>query len=118
MGDSLAAGVGDPSPGYAPQGWTDRLADVLRRVHPGLAYLNAARTGATVEDTLAGQLDRVRAFGPDLLHVSCGAIVADMWDHPVNSRADLLSADGVHFSCAGQAVLAAELVKALAQVPA
>lgn len=59
---------------------------------------------------LAGQLDQVRAFGPGLLHVSCGA--------NDNARADLLSADGVHFSSAGQAVLAAELVKALARVPA
>jgi lysophospholipase L1-like esterase len=39
-----------------------------------------------------------------------------MWSHPVNSRPDLLSADRIHFSAAGQAVMAAELVKALAQV--
>jgi lysophospholipase L1-like esterase len=46
------------------------------------------------------------------------AVLVDMWSHPVNSRPDLLSADGIHFSAAGQAVMAAELVKALAQVVA
>ncbi|WP_344474947.1 SGNH/GDSL hydrolase family protein [Nonomuraea monospora] len=182
MGDSLAAGTHGPSPGYANMGWCDRLAGLLRRVHPDLAYLNTAVIGATTADTLAGQLGPVLGFGPDLLHVSCGAndlwrrdpdlpatgralrrlfgraaatgatlttftlgrafvvprfpdwhdrvralndviralaaehgaVLADMWDHPVNDRPGLVSADGVHFSAAGQAVLAAELVKGLA----
>ncbi|WP_405486546.1 SGNH/GDSL hydrolase family protein [Nocardia sp. NBC_00511] len=43
-----------------------------------------------------------------------GAIVIDMHDHPINERADLLSADRIHFSTSGQAVLAAEMVRALA----
>jgi lysophospholipase L1-like esterase len=42
-----------------------------------------------------------------------GAVLVDMWDHPVNARPDLLSADRIHFGTAGQAVLAAEVVKAL-----
>ncbi|MGW4719759.1 SGNH/GDSL hydrolase family protein [Nocardia sp. NPDC004260] len=42
------------------------------------------------------------------------AIVVDMWDHPVNDRDNLLSADGIHFSTSGQAVMAAEVVKKLA----
>lgn len=45
-----------------------------------------------------------------------GAIVVDMWDHPVNARADLLSADQIHFSTSGQAVMATEIVKQLAYV--
>jgi lysophospholipase L1-like esterase len=182
MGDSLAAGTHGPSPGYADMGWPDRLAGLLRRVHPGLAYLNTAVIGATAAKTLDRQLGRIVEFGPDLLHISCGAndlwrpepdlatigrtmrqlfgraaatgallttftlgrafvvpgfpdwhdrvralndvihelaaehgaVLADMWDHPANDRPDLLSADGIHFSAAGQAVLAAELVKALA----
>ncbi|MGR6917733.1 SGNH/GDSL hydrolase family protein [[Actinomadura] parvosata] len=182
MGDSLAAGTHGPSPGYADMGWCERLAGLLRRVHPDLAYLSTATIGATAAGTLDGQLARVAEFGPDLLHVSCGAndlwrrapdraaierdlrrlfagaaatgallttftlgrafvvprfpdwhdrvralndliralaaehgaVLADMWDHPVNDRPGLLSADGVHFSAAGQAVLAAELVKGLA----
>jgi lysophospholipase L1-like esterase len=43
-----------------------------------------------------------------------GAIVVDMWDHPVNDRSNLLSEDRIHFSTSGQAVLAAEMVKKLA----
>lgn len=180
-GDSLAAGIGDPSPGYASLPWGDRVADALRRVRPELAYLNTGTVGATAADTLDRQLDEIVAFGPDLLHISCGAndlfrrrpdfgviehtarrvfaraagtgarltaftlgrafdvpafadfpqrvrtlntitealarehdaVLVDMWDHPLNSRPDLLSADRIHFSTSGQAVLASELVRAL-----
>ncbi len=45
-----------------------------------------------------------------------GAVLVDMWDHPVNSRPDLLSSDGIHFSASGQAVMASEVVKGLARV--
>ncbi len=184
IGDSLSAGTGDPSPGYADLGWADRVADVLRRVRPDLAYLNIAETGATTARTLATQADRMIAYGPDLVHVPCGAndlfrpepdftkieqtlrrvfelaagtgarltaftlgkafvvpafpdwpdrvrrlnaitcrlaadhgaVLIDMWDHPVNSRPNLLSADLIHFSTSGQAVMAAEVVKALTAV--
>jgi lysophospholipase L1-like esterase len=181
LGDSLAAGTGDPSPGYASQPWGDRVADALRRVHPDLAYLNTGVIGATSSRILAEQADRVRGFAPDLAHVSCGgndlwraepdfdrierrmrevyalaaepgalistftlgrafataafpdlpdrvrtlnaiiraiaadhdAVLVDMAEHPVNDRPTLLSADRIHFSASGQAVLAAEVVKAL-----
>ncbi|MFI6082931.1 SGNH/GDSL hydrolase family protein [Streptomyces sp. NPDC051217] len=183
-GDSLAAGTGDPSPGYANVPWAERVAGVLRGVRPESAYLNTGTIGATAADTLARQMDEIVAFGPDLLHVSCGAndlfrrrpdfdlvertarqvfelaagtgarlttftlgrafdvpaipdfpqrvrtlnditlrlvgeydmVLVDMWDHPLNARPDLLSADRIHFSTSGQAVLASEMVKALAGV--
>ncbi|SNR54937.1 SGNH/GDSL hydrolase family protein [Actinomadura mexicana] len=183
-GDSLSAGIGDPSPGYASLGWPARVADVLRRVQPELAYLDLAEIGATTARTLETQTERLLAFGPDLVHVPCGAndlfraepdfaliertlrrvfeaaadtgaqltvftlgraftvpkfedfrdrvrtvnaitrrlaaehdaVLVDMWDHPVNSRPDLLSTDGIHFSASGQAVMAAEIVKGLARV--
>lgn len=182
IGDSLSAGTGDPSPGYGPLGWSDRVAEVLRQVHPDLAYLNTAKIGATTAETLDEQVDRMLEFAPDLLHVPCGAndiarrspdfneieatlrrmygiaagtgaqlttftlgrayvlpmfpdwdhrirtlndvtralaaehdaLVIDMWYHPVNDRDTLLSADRIHFSSSGQAVMAAEVVKALA----
>lgn len=180
-GDSLAAGIGDPSPGYGSLSWADRVADALRHGCPELAYLNTGTIGATGADMLGQQLDEIVEFGPDLLHVSCGAndlfrrrpdfdrvertarqvferaagtgarltaftlgrafdvpafpdfpqrvrelnaitlalavdydvLLVDMWDHPLNSRPGLLSADRIHFSTSGQAVLAAEMVKAL-----
>jgi lysophospholipase L1-like esterase len=182
IGDSLAAGTTGPSPGYATLGWADRVADVLRRVNPDLAHLNSAEPGATAARTLAGQADRMTAFGPDLVHISCGAndlwrpqpdfpalerilrrvfglaagtgaqlttftlgrafvvpdfpdwqdrvrtlnvltrdlardhgaLLVDMWDHPVNSRPDLLSPDRIHFAAAGQAVMAGEVTRGLA----
>ncbi|HUR03148.1 MAG TPA: GDSL-type esterase/lipase family protein [Nonomuraea sp.] len=77
MGDSLAAGTHDPSPGYADLGWCDRLAGLLRRVHPDLAYLNTATIGSTAAGTLDRQLGPVLEFRPDLLHISCGA--NDLW---------------------------------------
>ncbi|WP_223162801.1 SGNH/GDSL hydrolase family protein [Nocardioides antri] len=182
IGDSLSAGVGDPSPGYAPEGWPERVATTLRLVAPDLEYSNIARVGATTVDALRDQVDRIRAFAPHLLHVPSGpndlltrtpdypaiernldrlyaqaadtgaqlmtftlgrafvvptfadwtdrirrlndivrsvastrgAVVVEMWDHPINDRPNLVSADGIHFSSSGQAVLAAEYVKSLA----
>ncbi|WP_245676357.1 SGNH/GDSL hydrolase family protein [Nocardia niwae] len=182
VGDSLSAGVGDPTPGYRDQGWSDRLAAILLAVRPDLEYLNVSQVGATTAQTLENQADRLVEFGPDLLHVPCGAndiarrkpdfgeiertlrrmydlakgtgallttftlgrayvvpafpdwperitaineivrglaaeygaLVVDMWDHPVNDRDNLVSADRIHFSTSGQAVMAAEMVKTLA----
>jgi lysophospholipase L1-like esterase len=182
IGDSLSAGTGDPTPGYRDQGWSDRVAEVLRYVRPDLDYLNVSEIGATTAQTLENQAARMVEFSPDLLHVPCGAndivrrkpdfgeiertlrqmydvaegtgallttftlgrayvvpvfpdwpervaavneivrglasaygaIVVDMWDHPVNDRDNLLSEDRIHFSTSGQAVMAAEMVKNLA----
>lgn len=183
-GDSLSAGTGDPTPGYADQGWPDRVANVLGRVRPDLQYLNTAEHGATTIRTIEHQLDRTLGFGPDLLHLPCGpndilrrhpdfdeiekamrrmyelaartraqlttftlgrafvvpaiadwheriramnditrriaaehgAVVIDMWSHPVNDRENLLSQDRIHFSTSGQAVMASEVVKQLAHL--
>lgn len=73
LGDSLSAGTGGPCPGYAPVGWPDRVAGILRRVRPGLAYLNTAEIGATTAQALEKQADAIVEFGPDLLHLPCGA---------------------------------------------
>ncbi|WP_040808342.1 SGNH/GDSL hydrolase family protein [Nocardia concava] len=184
VGDSLSAGTGDPTPGYADKGWSDRVAEILRRVRPDLEYLNLARIGVTTDETVAHQLDRITEFGPDLLHLPSGAndifrrtpdferiekatrlmydraagtrallttfipgrafvvptiadwdkrirgmnaitrrvaaeydaVVIDFWDHPVNDRENLLSADRIHFSTSGQAVIATEVVRRLAHI--
>ncbi|WP_406398606.1 SGNH/GDSL hydrolase family protein [Streptomyces sp. NBC_00879] len=73
IGDSLSAGTGDPSPGYADVGWSDRFAGILRRVRPDLEYLNTAEVGATTAQTLEKQIDGMLEFDPDLLHLPCGA---------------------------------------------
>ncbi|MEU8137584.1 SGNH/GDSL hydrolase family protein [Streptodolium elevatio] len=186
IGDSLSAGTGEPTPGYTTMGWSDRVADILRRVRPELAYLNTAEVGATTERVLAAQVERMAAFRPDLVHVPTGAndlfqaapdfaaiertlrrlygvaaatgarltvftfgrafvvprfadwpdrvrtlngivrelaadheaVLVEMWDHPVNDRPDLISSDRIHFRAAGQAVLAAEVVKSLSRAVA
>ncbi|MBL1074683.1 SGNH/GDSL hydrolase family protein [Nocardia sp. 2] len=182
IGDSLALGTSDPSPGYGPEGWPERVAGVLRRVRPDLVYLNIAKYGATTTEVLDDQAERIRAFAPELLHLNSGAndimrrtpdfgeieanlrrlyefaartgaqlstiqlgrafvipafpdftervrrvneinarlateydaLIADTWDHPFNDRPNLLSADRIHFSTSGQAVIATEMFKAMA----
>ena len=185
IGDSLAAGTGDPVPGYAPGPWSERVATALRRQTPDLWYVNTGRIGATTATTLAEQMHVVDEFAPDLLFIPSGAndiwrkrfdaesielglrslfesataeqagprrdvftftlgrafnvpaienflrrvqwlndcirslatesgvVVVDMWGHPIMDRPNLLSADGVHFSSMGQAVMAAEVMKSL-----
>ncbi|WP_062991308.1 SGNH/GDSL hydrolase family protein [Nocardia anaemiae] len=184
LGDSIAQGVGDPSPGYHTAGWADRVAAVLTAANPALAYLNTGRIGATSAHVRADQLPRVLEFAPDLVHISCGgndlftpggnldelranldaifgalarsgaqvstftladvwevermaamrpmrermaalnditrelaahydAVLVELWDHPLRLRPDLMSADLIHFTMSGHAVVATEMVRAL-----
>lgn len=185
LGDSIAAGTGDRSPGYAPTGWADRVAADLTSANPTLAYRNTGRIGATSGQVIERQLSEILEFAPDLVHVSCGgndlftagaevdqlhenlstiltalaatgaqlsiftmadvwsvermapmramrprmialnevlravaaefdAVLTELWNHPVQSRPELMSADLIHFTTSGQAVLASEVVKSLA----
>ncbi|MET8653226.1 SGNH/GDSL hydrolase family protein [Nocardia aurea] len=186
IGDSVALGIGDPSPGYLTSGWSDRVAAVLRSVNPGLAYRNTGRVGATIGEVIAEQLGPALDFRPDLIHVTCGGndlfarggpeeirrdldtlfaalsrsgaqiftftladvwdtermapmrplrdrmaelndivrataarydvAVVEFWDHPLRLRPDLMSADLIHFTSSGHAVVAAETVRALSRL--
>jgi lysophospholipase L1-like esterase len=69
MGDSIAAGLGDPVEGYRDRSWPDRLADVFG---PS-AYLNLGQAGARTTEVRTRQLDRALDFGPDLAIVAAGA---------------------------------------------
>nr|CTQ92270.1 probable secreted protein [Kibdelosporangium sp. MJ126-NF4] len=73
IGDSLSAGTGDASPGYADLGWPDRLAGILRRARPDLRYRNVAVVGARTPEVLERQIGPMLEFAPDLLHLSSGA---------------------------------------------
>lgn len=181
VGDSIAAGIGDPRPGYASVPWADRLARWLLAAHPESDYLNTGRMGATLPEIRAEQRARVADFRPDLILVTGGgndlfqrgarmdtverdlddlcaelaatgarlslftladaftgklrplrplfadyadtvrrvarrhdAILTEFWDHPARLRRDWPSADHIHLTMAGQAVVAAELARALA----
>lgn len=72
VGDSLAEGLGDPSPGYRTASWADRTAEALRRIVPDLAYLNLGARGLTAAQVRAGQAERAARFRPDLVAVVCG----------------------------------------------
>ncbi|GAA3206656.1 hypothetical protein GCM10010468_22230 [Actinocorallia longicatena] len=91
----------------------------------GAVHEAAAATGATLTVFTLGRAFVVPGF-PDWdqrvrtvnaitrrLASDHGAVLVDMWDHPVNDRPDLVGPDGIHFSASGQAVLAAEIIRGL-----
>jgi lysophospholipase L1-like esterase len=75
LGDSIAEGVGEPTAGYSPLPWADRIAEELRAVRPGLQYLNLGRRNTRAAVVRAEQLAPALAFEPDLALVACGG-----WD--------------------------------------
>jgi lysophospholipase L1-like esterase len=77
LGDSVAEGIGDPSPGYTTSPWADRVATALRAGQPDLEYLNTGRMGATTRSVIRYQLDRIVEFAPDLVYITCG--INDVW---------------------------------------
>jgi lysophospholipase L1-like esterase len=95
VGDSLAAGFGDPVPGLTLVGWADRLALALRQRCPHMGYSNLAITGLTTSQIAAGQLATVQALVPDLIILSAGGndLLMRRWDPEAfrNSYAALLA---------------------------
>jgi lysophospholipase L1-like esterase len=72
MGDSIAAGNGDPVDGYLDRSWADRLAAALGLAGQ-TAYLNLGHVGAHAAEIRQWQLARALAFGADLALVVGGA---------------------------------------------
>jgi lysophospholipase L1-like esterase len=78
IGDSIAEGIGEPSPGYPDQPWIDRIAAELEDA------ANADSAGAVFEyrnfgcretrtaRVRATQLEPACEFAPDLVLVACG----------------------------------------------
>lgn len=64
---------------------------------------------APFRDRMAALNDRIRAVA-----ARHDAVLVEMWEHPVRTRPTLLSADGIHFAMEGQAALAAEILRGLA----
>jgi EmrB/QacA subfamily drug resistance transporter len=69
VGDSVAEGVGDPTPGYEHLGWADRVA---RGIGPNAEYLNLGKRYLLAAEVRATQLERALEFRPDLAAVVCG----------------------------------------------
>lgn len=72
IGDSTVEGLEDPGPDGVYVGWADRLARLLRTVHPDLTYANLAVRGMTAAEVRATQLDRALALRPDVAVVVAG----------------------------------------------
>jgi lysophospholipase L1-like esterase len=73
IGDSVAQGIGDPTDGYVPLPWADRVARELSGVAPGLRYLNLGERNLRAAQVRARQLEAAVAFAPDLAVIACGA---------------------------------------------
>ena len=82
IGDSLAAGKGDPVVGLELVGWVDRLAVALRHHPAGVRITNLARNGLTTVDIIQSQLDPAMALRPDLIVVVAGGndLMSRAWD--------------------------------------
>lgn len=76
VGDSIAAGVGDPARGYRDLSWADRLAEVVRlaagAADPDPAYLNLGVRALMAKEIRESQLGPALAFAPDLAVVTAG----------------------------------------------
>jgi lysophospholipase L1-like esterase len=72
MGDSVAAGVREPTPGYLDLSAADRLHDALAASRPDLSFVNLAVRGLTIAEVTATQLDAALDHRPDLAVVSAG----------------------------------------------
>jgi lysophospholipase L1-like esterase len=72
LGDSIAEGVREPSPGVRDLSWVDRIADVLHAVSPGVTVMNLGLRNLLAGEVRERQLDAALAFGPDLAIVAAG----------------------------------------------
>lgn len=72
LGDSVAAGLGDPVEGYQAVPWADRVARALRQAQPDLAYLNLGKRDLFTAEVRAQQLEQALDFKSDLAAVICG----------------------------------------------
>lgn len=72
LGDSIAAGVGDPVDGYLALDWSRRVARGLRSHHPALAYRNLGVHGLRAAEVRDTQLEEALRWEPDLAAVCAG----------------------------------------------
>jgi lysophospholipase L1-like esterase len=77
LGDSIAAGAGDPVPGYRTAYWADRVGDALRATAGDITWLSTGRTGATTRHVIDEQLEAIEQYRPDLALLACGG--NDLW---------------------------------------
>ncbi|MBL7501853.1 SGNH/GDSL hydrolase family protein [Frankia sp. CNm7] len=67
LGDSVAAGIREPRPGYLDQSFADRVAAALAAGHPETRYRNLGAPWARLADVHSGQLPEAVGLVPDLV---------------------------------------------------
>jgi lysophospholipase L1-like esterase len=72
IGDSVAAGVSEPVPGYADAGFADQVAAALAATREDFAYRNLGVRDARLAEVAERQLPEALAFRPDLAVVVAG----------------------------------------------
>ncbi|SHH24681.1 Lysophospholipase L1 [Jatrophihabitans endophyticus] len=72
LGDSLAEGLGEPTPGYRTLTWADRTRDALARQQPQLAYRNLGLRNLVSAEVREQQLGAALDFAPDVVALVCG----------------------------------------------
>lgn len=105
LGDSVAAGLGDPVPGYVELPWCDRIRVELAAQQPELAYLNLGRRELRAAEVREQQLDVALRFGPDLALVVAGGNDALRRSYQPDAVDDELAAMIVALRDAGAVVI-------------
>jgi EmrB/QacA subfamily drug resistance transporter len=80
VGDSMAEGVGEPSPGYAAGSWVDRIAEGI-----GGEHLNLGQRFLLAHEIRATQLQAALEFRPDLALVTAGGNDLIQPDHDLEA---------------------------------
>lgn len=72
LGDSVVAGVREPTPGYLDLSMADRLEHALSADRPDLSFANFGVSGLRIAEVTATQLEAALTHRPDLAVVSAG----------------------------------------------
>jgi lysophospholipase L1-like esterase len=109
---------------FHPGGDTDRLRANLETAFSALAATGAQLCAFTVADVWETErMAPMRPMRPRMAELNAivrdvagryDAVLVDFWDHPLRLRPDLMSADLIHFRTGGHAVVATEMIRALA----
>lgn len=109
---------------FHPGGDTDRLRANLDTAFSALAATGAQLCAFTVADVWETErMAPMRPMRPRMAELNAivrevaaryDAVLVDFWDHPLRLRPDLMSTDLIHFTTSGHAVVATEMIRALA----
>ncbi|GGK99626.1 SGNH/GDSL hydrolase family protein [Nocardia jinanensis] len=105
-------------------GDTDRLRANLETAFAALAAIGAQLCTFTVADVWdTGRMAPMRPMRGRMAELNeivralaarYDTVLVDFWEHPLRLRPDLMSADLIHFTTSGHAVVATEMIRALA----